>query len=197
MLTEAKRVMVAVQEDEARRALVENLQADGYEPLPALTFAHARSRAADHVDALIVDLGPETTQLIDVIRNAQNASMDAWTPIMAGSASEDMFYAVRLLERGADDVVYEPWLYLEVRARLAALLRRADAARTREVLQAGALRVNVKARRVWIGETEIDLTAREFDLLRVARLRARPRIHPRRTPRDRLGPWRLGADTDA
>jgi len=75
---------------------------------------------------------------------------------------------VRLLERGADDVIYEPWLYFEVRARLAALLRRANAGgRRREVLRAGALRVDVAARRVWIGDTEIKLTAREFDLLRV------------------------------
>jgi len=35
------------------------------------------------------------------------------------------------------------------------------------VLRAGALRVDVAARRVWIGDTEIKLTAREFDLLRV------------------------------
>lgn len=167
MLTEAKRVMVAVQDDEARRSLLKNLEADGYQPLPALTLAHARSRASDHVDALIVDLGRETTQLIDLVRDAQSPSMDAWLPIMAGSASEDLCHAVRLLERGADDVIYQPWMYLEVRARLAALLRRASVPRTRQLLRAGALRVDVVARRAWIGHNEIKLTAREFDLLRV------------------------------
>jgi len=64
-------------------------------------------------------------------------------------------------------VIYEPWLYFEVRARLAALLRRANVAQSRQVFRAGALRVDVRARRVWVGGTEVGLTAREFDLLRV------------------------------
>jgi DNA-binding response OmpR family regulator len=167
MLTGAKRVLVAIHEDEARRALVTNLQADGYEPLVALTLSHARSRAADHVDAVIVDLGAETTKLIDVLRDAETAPMDAWVPILAGSDSEDLLHAVRLLDRGADDVVYEPWLYLEVRARLSALLRRTATTRTRQLLCAGALRVDVAGRRAWMGHDEIELTPREFDLLRV------------------------------
>lgn len=87
--------------------------------------------------------------LIDAIREGGHTPTDIWLPILAGSASEDLFHAVRLLERGADDVVYEPWLYLEVRARLAALLRRATVTRTRQLLRAGALRVDVTARRVW------------------------------------------------
>jgi len=167
MASEAKRVMVAVQDDEARCGLVKNLAADGHEPLAAVNLAHARSRIADHVDALIVDLGAETTQLIDNIRDAQTGSMDMWLPIMAGSASEDLFHAVRLLERGADDVIYEPWLYFEVRVRLTALLRRTSVSRTRQLLRAGALRVDVAGRRAWMGHDEISLTAREFDLLRV------------------------------
>jgi DNA-binding response OmpR family regulator len=64
-------------------------------------------------------------------------------------------------------VIYEPWLYLEVRARLGALMRRSNVGRGRQLLRAGALRVDLGARRVWIGEAEIGLTNREFELLRV------------------------------
>jgi DNA-binding response OmpR family regulator len=167
MLSEAKRVMVAVEQDAARCTLITNLEADGYEPLGATTLAHARSRLSDHVDAVIVDLGADTTKLIDAIRNGDQPSVDPWLPILTGSASEDLFHAVRLLERGADDVIYEPWLYFELRARLAALLRRATIARTRPFMRAGALRVDASARRAWIADAEIKLTAREFDLLRV------------------------------
>ncbi len=167
MLTEPQRVMVAVHDDAARTLLTDNLEADGYQPLAASCIGHARSRLGDQVDALIVDLGPDTARLVDSVRGGGHAAVDAWLPILAGSASEDLFYPLRLLERGADDVIYEPWLYLEVRARLAALLRRANAGRARQVLRAGALRVDIGARRVWIGEAEIEVTNREFELLRV------------------------------
>lgn len=167
MLIDSHRVLVSVSDDTARNFLVEHLQADGYDAHSASTLGHASSRLTDRVDALIVDLESDTTKLVDAIR-AGEVCADSWLPILAGSGSEDLFYPVILLERGADDVIYEPWLYLEVRARLAALLRRTQAAgRPRQVLRAGALRVDVAARRVWIDDTEIKLTAREFDLLRV------------------------------
>ena len=56
MLAQANRVLVAVDNDADRSTLIENLQADGYEPLGATTLPHARSRLSDHVDAVIVDL---------------------------------------------------------------------------------------------------------------------------------------------
>jgi DNA-binding response OmpR family regulator len=167
MLAQANRVLVAVDNDADRSTLIENLQADGYEPLVATTLRHAQSRLTDHVDAVIVDLGADTVQLIDAIREGGHTPTDIWLPILTASASKDLFHAVRLLDRGADDVIYEPWPYLEVRARLAALLRRATDTRTRQLLRAGSLRVDVTARRAWIGDVEIKLTAREFDLLRV------------------------------
>ena len=154
MLTELKRVMVAVDDSAGRATLIENLEADGYEPIVAVTLEHARSRLAHDLDAVIVDLNADTTNLIDMIRGGGHGA-DAWLPILAGTGSEDLFCPVRLLERGADDVIYEPWLYFEVRARLAALLRRANAAQSRQVFRAGALRVDVRARRVWVGDQSI------------------------------------------
>jgi DNA-binding response OmpR family regulator len=167
MLTTAARVMLAVSDAEARSSLVENLKADGYEPLPASTLGHARSRLSSDIDALLINLGSETLELIDEIRDGACGTVDIWLPIIAGTASDELTQPIRLLEHGADDVVYEPWLYLEARARLNALLRRAEAWRTRQVLRSGELRVNVRSRQVWIGETEVDLCGREYELLRV------------------------------
>jgi DNA-binding response OmpR family regulator len=167
MLTTTHRVMAAVQDDEARAALAENLKADGYEPLEARTLGHARSRLLDGVDALLLDLGPETVELIDLIRSGDCPGADAWLPILAASRSDDLCRTVRLFDRGADDVFYEPWIYFETRARLNALLRRAGAWRTREVLRIGTLRVNVRSREVWMGQTQIELPGREYELLRV------------------------------
>jgi ParB/RepB/Spo0J family partition protein len=165
MPTDSHRVLIAISDDVARTFLVDNLQADGYDAIAASSLGHARSRLTDDVHALIVDLGSDTTRLVEALRGG--AAPDSWLPILAGSDSADLFYPIRLLERGADDVIYEPWSYLEVRARLAALLRRSNPDRPRQVLRTGSLRVDVAARRVWIGDTEIKLTGREFDLLRV------------------------------
>ena len=167
MLSDTQRVMVAVDNDAARTFIADNLQADGYAPLAASCLGHASSRLCDRVDAVIVDLGVETIKLIDAVRDDDFASVDPQLPILALTAGHDRFHATRLLDRGADDVICEPWLYVEIRARLAALLRRAHADRRRAVLRAGTLRVDVRSRRVWVGDTEVQLPAREFELLRV------------------------------
>jgi len=73
MLTELKRVMVAVSNDAARTFVADNLQADGYEPIAACCLGHASSRLSDRVDALIVDLNADTTNLIDMIRGGEDA----------------------------------------------------------------------------------------------------------------------------
>lgn len=167
MLTEPQRVMVAISNDAARRFVADNLQADGYEPICASCLGHASSRLSDRVDALIVDLGVDTIKLVDAIRAEGSSSVDPQLPIVVLTTGRDRFHPIRLLDRGADDVICEPWLYVEIRARLAAVLRRASADHRRAMLKAGTLRVDVRSRRVWVGDTEIELPAREFELLRV------------------------------
>lgn len=116
---------------------------------------------------VIVGLGVDTIKLVDAVRDGGSASVDPQLPIVALTAGHDRFHPIRLLDRGADDVICEPWLYVEVRARLAAVLRRANANHRRAVLKAGTLRVNVRSRRVWVGDMEVQMPAREFELLRV------------------------------
>jgi DNA-binding response OmpR family regulator len=166
MPNETKRVIVAVGDDTARAAIVQNLEADGHVPLAATSLQHTCSRLDGDTNAVVVELGADTTKLIDCIRGGFK-SVDAWLPIVAITGGNDPFHSVRLLERGADQVISEPWMYLQVRAHLAAALRRVDAGLAREVLRAGALKVDVRSRAVWLGSTEIDLTAREYDLLRI------------------------------
>lgn len=75
------------------------------------------------------------------------------------------------LEYGADDYVTKPFNILELKARIRAIMRR-NAKRSRgshkpenKVVSAGDLKMDLEARRVFIGEKEINLTAKEFDLL--------------------------------
>ncbi|MFR5601506.1 MAG: response regulator transcription factor [Lachnospiraceae bacterium] len=74
------------------------------------------------------------------------------------------------LEYGADDYITKPFNILEVKARIKAIMRRNSkknkkSEETRKVVTAGDLTLDSESRRVFIGEKEINLTAKEFDLL--------------------------------
>ena len=73
------------------------------------------------------------------------------------------------LEYGADDYITKPFNILEVKARIKAIMRRAGADHeTKEkakTVQAGDLRMDCEGRRVFIADKEINLTAKEFDVL--------------------------------
>ncbi|MBO5573699.1 MAG: response regulator transcription factor [Clostridium sp.] len=92
--------------------------------------------------------------------------------IMLTAKSEDMDKILGL-EYGADDYITKPFNILEVKARMKAILRRSarqqkNAPQTEKApqeLAVGDLRLDTESRRVLMGEREINLTAREFDLL--------------------------------
>ena len=92
--------------------------------------------------------------------------------IMLTAKSEDMDKILGL-EYGADDYITKPFNILEVKARMKAILRRSarqqkNAPQTEKApqeLTVGDLRLDTESRRVLMGEREINLTAREFDLL--------------------------------
>ncbi|SDS62201.1 DNA-binding response regulator, OmpR family, contains REC and winged-helix (wHTH) domain [Actinoplanes derwentensis] len=87
-----------------------------------------------------------------------------WTPILMLTAKDGEWDQVEGLDTGADDYMTKPFSFPILVARLRAVARRG--ARERPVqLVAGDLRLDPAARRVWRGDTEIELTAREFSLL--------------------------------
>ena len=95
--------------------------------------------------------------------------------IMLTAKSEDMDKILGL-EYGADDYITKPFNVLEVKARVRAIMRRVDYKSSREsskpaqnetsdILTHSDIRLDLAGRRAYIGETEVNLTAREFDLL--------------------------------
>lgn len=87
--------------------------------------------------------------------------------VMLTAKSEDMDKILGL-EYGADDYITKPFNILEVKARIKAIMRRT--ARKEEVPQStilvkGNMKIDCESRRVFIGEREINLTAKEFDAL--------------------------------
>jgi DNA-binding response OmpR family regulator len=83
-------------------------------------------------------------------------------PVVMLTARDTTMDKVHSLDLGADDYVTKPFEMDELLARIRALLRRADG---EEILRVADLEVNTTTREVRRGEREIDLTAREYDLL--------------------------------
>ena len=88
--------------------------------------------------------------------------------VMLTAKSEDMDKILGL-EYGADDYITKPFNILEVKARIKAIMRRTarkeESAQTAKILVKGNMRIDCESRRVFIGEREINLTAKEYDVL--------------------------------
>ena len=87
--------------------------------------------------------------------------------VMLTAKSEDMDKILGL-EYGADDYITKPFNILEVKARIKAIMRRTsrkDDSHANTVIVKGNMKIDCDGRRVFIGDKEINLTAKEFDLL--------------------------------
>jgi DNA-binding response OmpR family regulator len=110
-------------------------------------------------DLIVVDVNGQTLGLLDWLRGADGALCTAATdtPVIVLTANGEELYRVRLLERGGDDVLVEPCSYPELRARIAAVLRRRAPRRPRPILTAGPVRVDLRDRSVVVDERPVDL----------------------------------------
>ena len=152
--------------------LADNLSADGYEPVHADTL-RAGLRALDlrRPDLAVVDLAlPDGSglELIERVRGADGVAsrLDPGLPIVVLSGRAGEVDRVRGFERGADDFVAKPFAYAELRLRLAALLRRSRLRPGRGVLRVGDLCVDPAGREVRLRGRRIELSQKEFALLR-------------------------------
>jgi two-component system OmpR family response regulator len=132
----------------------------------------ALARATDGpYDAIVLDLMlPKISgwAVLDALR--QRGSR---TPVLILTARDAVDDRVRGLDQGADDYLTKPFALEELVARLRALVRRASDHPAPEV-RIGRIRIDQSARRVYRGDAEIIVTAREFDILAyLARQRGR------------------------
>lgn len=87
-----------------------------------------------------------------------------WTPVLMLTARTAVADRIHGLDSGADDYLAKPFAFQELLARMRALARRGPVQRPTE-LEVGDLRLDPAGRRVWRGETEVTLSARELSLL--------------------------------
>src|SRR4051812_16469011 len=161
-------------EDDAvvRTFLADNLTADGYELLVADSLREAlRLIELFAPDLVVLDLGLPDGSGLDLIRAVRAADgvaskLDPALPIIVLSASAGELDRVRGFERGADDYVCKPFLYGELRLRIAAILRRARSRLVCGQMRVGTLEIDPAARAASVRGRRVELAAKEFALLR-------------------------------
>jgi two-component system response regulator MprA len=121
-----------------------------------LNIAHERQP-----DAVILDLMLPDMDGVEVCRRLREATD---VPIIILSARDSLPDKIEGLDAGADDYLTKPFSFEELLARLRAVLRRREPA-AQEVIRAGNLTIRPAGRQVFCGDHEIELTAREYDLL--------------------------------
>jgi DNA-binding response OmpR family regulator len=119
----------------------------------------------DGIDLVVLDLGLPGTDGLEVCRRLRNEGRTF--PVLVLTARADEVDTVVGLDAGADDYVTKPFRLAELLARVRALLRRGVAVEPAPPPATHGVRIDVDSHRVWMGEEELQLTAKEFDLLRV------------------------------
>jgi DNA-binding response OmpR family regulator len=161
-------ILVAEEHDVTRAFLADNLTADGYRVLIAPDRATALTLlSTSDPDLILVDVNGETLSLVDAVRSGEGVAggADPDTPLIVLSRDADRLQRIRMLDRGGDDVVRKPFAYPELRARIAAVLRRSAARRSARILRAGPIAIDIRSRAVHVYDRAVELSAKEYDLL--------------------------------
>jgi two-component system response regulator MprA len=168
-VTSEFRVLVADDDQAMRDSLDRALRVQGYDVELAVDGADALTRArANPPDLVILDVMMPGTNGLEACRWLR-ASGDR-TPVLMLTARDAVHDRVAGLDAGADDYLVKPFALQELLARVRALLRRGaalDPSEQPEVIRQGDLRLDRRARQAWLGDTPIDLTRTEFNLLQV------------------------------
>ena len=166
MTTGGPRLLLVEDDVPTRRLVAANLAAHAYRVVEAGSVREAfRSWDAERPDLVLLDLGLPDRDGSAVVRHVRR---DSATPILILSARSDEREKVAALEAGADDYVTKPFGLDELRARVAALLRRSAGAAADPTgrIAVGPIAIDVARRVATVAGTVLELTPREYELLR-------------------------------
>ena len=120
------------------------------------------SLQADPYDLLVLDIGLPGMDGFEVLRRLRASGLNL--PVLVLTGREAIDDRVHGLELGADDYMVKPFALPEMVARAKALVRRSRGLVDKQI-RVGRVVMDNAARRAWVGETEIELPSREWQLL--------------------------------
>ena len=156
------RVLLVEDDRDIAEPLARALAREGYDVAEAGDgFVALDAILGSPPDLIILDIGLPGMNGLDVCRHVRVERPDV--PILMLTARDGELETVAGLDAGADDYVTKPFRLSVLLARVRAMLRR----NASPELTAGDVRIDDRSRRVWRGDVELELSPKEFDLLRL------------------------------
>lgn len=166
-MSEAKPSVLLIEDDQqTRRFLKSSLSNKGWNIIESESGKSGLATVKrDCPDLVILDLGlPDMDGILAIKKLRQISDI----PVLILSARHEEQNKIMALDAGADDYLTKPFSTGELRARLAALLRRTHRTHPgNEVFQTGQLSVDLSQRKIFLGHNEIRTTPIEFRLLAI------------------------------
>jgi len=165
-------LLVIEDDDKISEMIFEHFSRAGYSVKTANDgLAGVQSALNEHPDVIVLDLMLPKMDGLAVCREVREKA--PYIPILMLTAKDDVVDKVLGLEMGADDYITKPFALRELEARIKSVLRRARTASSVEAggdeapIIRGKLRIDPAKREVTVGDRQVELTPKEFDLLRL------------------------------
>ena len=164
----ARKILIVDDEPLIVKGLKYSLEQDNYETDSAMDGEEALNKFfAGRYELVLLDV---MLPKVDGIEVCQRIREKSTVPIIMLTAKGEDMDKILGLEYGADDYMTKPFNILEVKSRIKAIFRRTAMMQkesTQSILTVRDMRINLNNRSVTIGQKEINLTAKEFDLLQL------------------------------
>lgn len=180
-------------DDSIRKLVIYALESQGFEARGFETPREFRTAMARQLPRLILlDIMLPDEDGISILKGLRKQPETARLPVIMLTAKNAEYDRVEGLDAGADDYISKPFGMMELMARIRAVLRRTEETPV-EILQVGDLRMDPDRHEVWVGEEQVQLTYKEFLLLRLL-LENKERVLTREVLLERI--WGLGSERE-
>ncbi len=157
------RILVVEDEHSLNRIITKRLEKEGF----SVDNCFDGEDAIQYIDmgefdAVILDIMIPKIDGYGVLKHIRSKNIE--TPVLFLTAKDSIDDRVKGLDAGADDYLIKPFAFDELLARIRVMVRK-NAGSVSNILKIADLSVDIKARRVYRDETEILLSAKEFDVL--------------------------------
>ena len=160
----AETILLVEDEEKLARMVELELRYEGYEVEKAFDGRTGLERAlSGSFDLVLLDIMLPQLSGMEVLRRLRR---ERSTPVIMLTARDSVIDKVSGLDSGADDYITKPFAIEELLARIRAALRKRTAAPEETLLTAGPLTMNVDKHQVTMKDQPVELTKKEFDLLR-------------------------------